>query len=130
VLFDTNVLFAAFAVKGICAELLEETMHLFNVVWSPVLQHELVTALRKKGLLSPKVVGAITAFADLCEMHAPQPLPQRICRDPDDDVVLGVAVQARAGLIITGDDDLLVLGSYERTRILSPREFLELVHSK
>lgn len=129
VLFDTNVLFAAFTVKGFCEELLEETIHLFTLVWSPLLRDELIVALRKKRLLSPKVLAAVDAFAELCEMHLPKSLPKRICRDPDDDIVLGVAIQAKARILVTGDADLLILESYERTRILSPREFLELVHS-
>lgn len=129
VLFDTNVLFAAFTVKGFCQELVEETVHSFTIIWSPELQSELVSALEKKGLLSNAAVLALTAFADLCEMHSPAQLPKRVSRDRDDDVVLGVAVAGRADLIISGDHDLLVLKKYERVGIVSPRQFLELLHT-
>jgi len=143
ILFDTNVLFAAFTVRGFCEELLEETIDLCTIIWSAPLRAELVRALRRKRLFSPSVSDAITAFADLCEMCDPAPLPsllrqssrgyggrKRICRDPDDDVVLATALAGRADLIVTGDDDLLVLKTFQRIRILSPRQVLEILHSK
>ena len=40
-------------------------------------------------------------------------------------VVLATAVAARANVIVTGDQDLLVLGSFEGVAIVSPRQFLE-----
>jgi predicted nucleic acid-binding protein len=48
-----------------------------------------------------------------------------MCRDSDDDLVLATAVAAGAELIVTGDDDLLVLKEYEGVAIVSPRQFLE-----
>ncbi len=44
----------------------------------------------------------------------------------DDDRDLAAAAAGRAEVIVTGDDDLLVLGEHQGTRILSPRGFLEL----
>ena len=48
-------------------------------------------------------------------------------RDPDDDRVLERAVTAGAGLIVTGDSDLLSLGQYEGVKIVQVAEFLNLV---
>jgi putative PIN family toxin of toxin-antitoxin system len=130
VLFDTNVLFAAFTVRGFCAELVEETVDLCTMVWSAPLRDELVRALRRKRLLSPVAVKAISAFGDLCETVKPVSLPQRVCRDPDDDIVLATALAGRTDLIVTGDDDLLVLKTFAGIHILSPRRVLEILHSK
>ena len=130
VLFDTNVLFAAFTDRGFCDELIEETVDLCAIVWSTPLRDELVRVLRRKRLLSPAAAEAISAFSDLCEMVKPVALTKRICRDPDDDIVLATAVAGRVDLVITGDDDLLVLKTFGGIRIFSPRQVLEILHSK
>lgn len=45
-------------------------------------------------------------------------------RDPKDDMLLALAFAGRADFLITGDKDLLVLGHFAGTKILSPRQFL------
>jgi uncharacterized protein len=130
ILFDTNVLFAAFTARGFCEELLEETIDLCTIIWSRPLRDELLQALRRKGLLNRTVLNAINAFAGLCQMVNPMPLRKRICRDPDDDIVLATALTGRADLIVTGDNDLLILKTLRTIRILSPRQVLELLHGK
>ena len=45
-------------------------------------------------------------------------------RDPDDDHVIACALAARANFIVTGDDDLLVLGSVGGIRIMRVAEVL------
>jgi putative PIN family toxin of toxin-antitoxin system len=130
ILFDTNVLFAAFTVKGFCEEVLEETVDLCTIVWSKPLREELLRVLRRRRFLTPTVLQAISAFSDLCEMFEPAKPRKGVCRDPDDDVVLGTALAGGADLIVSGDDDLLVLKSFQGMRILSPRQMLETLHSK
>ncbi|MCY7297875.1 MAG: PIN domain-containing protein [Ilumatobacteraceae bacterium] len=38
-------------------------------------------------------------------MIDPPPLPAPVCRDPDDDEVLALAIAAKVDLIVSGDDD-------------------------
>lgn len=48
--------------------------------------------------------------------------------DPKDDMVVATAVAARAEFLVTGDRrDLRSLGSYQGIRIVTPREFLDLL---
>jgi uncharacterized protein len=47
----------------------------------------------------------------------------KICRDPDDDYLINLAVASQADFIVTGDKDLLVLDPYEKTRIILNAEF-------
>lgn len=47
------------------------------------------------------------------------------CRDPDDDKFLELAVSGGADVIVSGDDDLLVLDPFRGIPILSPDGFLE-----
>lgn len=49
---------------------------------------------------------------------------RRVCRDPKDDMILECAINAKAGIIVTGDKDLLVLKEYQGVHILSPREYV------
>lgn len=48
----------------------------------------------------------------------------RACRDPDDDKFLEVALNGAADSLVSGDDDLLTLGTYDDIAILSPRDFV------
>lgn len=48
-------------------------------------------------------------------------------RDPDDMWILAAAMDGRAEILVTGDPDLLVLGSVGEMRIRSPRQFWELL---
>jgi putative PIN family toxin of toxin-antitoxin system len=46
------------------------------------------------------------------------------CRDPGDDMFLECAALAKADLHVAGDKDLLTLGAYKGTRIVTPSEYL------
>jgi len=46
-----------------------------------------------------------------------------ISRDPKDDYLLALAKAAKVDVLITGDDDLLVLKKHGKTRILKPAAF-------
>lgn len=47
------------------------------------------------------------------------------CRHPKDEPILECAERAQAGCIVTGDRDLLSLGSYQGIRIVTAREYVE-----
>ena len=46
-----------------------------------------------------------------------------VSRDPSDDYLLSLCKRAKAHVLLTGDDDLLVLGKHGRTRIMNARAF-------
>jgi putative PIN family toxin of toxin-antitoxin system len=48
-----------------------------------------------------------------------------ICRDPKDDAILETAWRARADYLVAGDKDLLSLGMFRGTAIVSPAMYLE-----
>ena len=125
VVFDTNVVVAGLAVRGLCHELIELHLPLHQPILSPDLWDELISALRDKLGLQPDEL----PFLELYRRHStwvePAPLENPVCRDPDDDRVLAAAIAGEAETIVTGDRDLLVLEAFESVRIVSPREFLE-----
>lgn len=66
-------------------------------------------------------------YQGLVQLVQPRALPRPVGRDPDDEAVIACALAARADLIVSGDQDLLVLKTYRRIRILSAAEALELI---
>jgi len=48
-----------------------------------------------------------------------------ICRDKDDNKFLNCAIDSNSLYIVSGDKDLLVLGEYEKIKIITVANFLE-----
>ena len=124
---DVNVLISGvLSAKGASAEILRASRDgLFELVVSELLLAEL-----KRALCYPKLRERIppekaAAFANWVRDHGalaedPASPPPIGSRDPDDDYLLGLAISRRAYLV-TGDQDLLVLG--DDLPILSPAQF-------
>jgi uncharacterized protein len=50
----------------------------------------------------------------------------KICRDPNDDMFLSLALSAHADCVITEDKDMLVLNPFENIPVLSTPDFLKI----
>ncbi|MEO8172342.1 MAG: putative toxin-antitoxin system toxin component, PIN family [Sediminibacterium sp.] len=48
----------------------------------------------------------------------------QICRDPKDDFLLSLSIDGNANILITGDKDLLEIGKFGKTRIITISTFL------
>lgn len=68
----------------------------------------------------------VDLYVELVALVRPEPTP-RIAPDPDDDVVIGTAIAAKADIVVTGDRALLSLGSYDGVRITSVVEALQAI---
>lgn len=124
---DTNVLVSAFTATGVCHQLYERAVMTGLLVTSEAITDELRRILKTKfrRLTAEEVADILAAVSADAELVEPAPLPAPVSRDADDDAVLATALAGRAEIIVTGDDDLLVLKAYQGIRILSPRGFLE-----
>lgn len=123
---DTNVLIAALIARGVCADLLEHCVLSHTIVTSDIILNELRRHLVGKFKYTDQEADeAIALIESQATMVAPRPLDTPVCRDPDDDQILGTAVTAQADCIVTGDKDLLVLQQYEGIQIVSPAGFLD-----
>lgn len=131
IVFDTNVLFSAFVTHGVCAGLYEECLQWARIVVSPEILSEMEEQLAAKAKLSAaesrEVLRAIRADAEIVEAAS---LAERVCRDADDDAILGAAISAKAAVIVTGDRDLIVLDRFQGIRIVTPRDCLALLRSR
>jgi putative PIN family toxin of toxin-antitoxin system len=54
-------------------------------------------------------------------------VPESISRDKDDDKILQCGFNGNVDFIITGDKDLLVLKEYKAIKIITPKNYLEIV---
>jgi uncharacterized protein len=66
-----------------------------------------------------KFLTIITDHAEIISVYS----EIKICRDPKDDYLLAICKDSRADYLITGDSDLLVIGEFEMTKILTLTEF-------
>ena len=124
--FDTNTLISSFFWNGAPAQLLglarggacqvasceTQFKELFDVLQRPYFEK------RREflGLSSAEIVRGFSRFALTV---TPVPLPRPVCRDVKDDFVLACALAAKAAMIVSGDNDLLVLQSFEGVPIVT-----------
>lgn len=69
----------------------------------------------------------VDAYRRLVTLTRRAPAQGEWSRDPDDDHVIACALASRADFLVTGDGDLLSLGTVEGVRIVSPMDLLELL---
>jgi putative PIN family toxin of toxin-antitoxin system len=127
---DTNVLIAGLVADGLCRDIVKRRLPALELFSSKPLVDELADKLKEKFGIEPEKLPLLIAYQEKISMVEPQRLSKRICRDPDDDLVLATAVAAEADVILTGDDDLLVLKTFQEIRILSPRQFVEMLDTQ
>ena len=126
VVLDTNVIFAAFAARGLCESVFELCLDRHPIAMSEALLQELTRNLASKIHLDPARISQIEGFVRSVSRVVPvAPLATPVCRDTDDNHILALAIASASGTIITGDKDLLILQRYESVEILSPRSFWE-----
>jgi len=131
VVLDANVLVSAVWSKGVCAEVLARVLAQHRLIAAEATIDETRKALREKFGFPDALVALSTEFIERqAQFVRPKRVSTDACRDPKDLYVLGLAVAARAHCIVTGDPDLLVLGSYRDIPIVKPREFLALSISR
>jgi uncharacterized protein len=128
---DTNVLLSGLLWRGPSYALLEQVRNgAVTFLSSPELLAELAEVLAR-----PKFDAVLSRSSSsreqmlvqvrmLAEVIDPPPLAQPVCRDPDDDAVLALARAAQADVIVSGDDDLLSLVSFDSIPILNPAQAL------
>lgn len=124
VVLDTNVLISAILAPGRCADVLDHCSAEHVCFTSPELLDELQGKLLGKLRIGrAHAEEFLDALFNRFIIVQPLPLPAPVSRDPDDDAVLATASAGNCDLIITGDRDLLELGTYEGIRIMTPGEF-------
>lgn len=92
---------------------------LTDVLFRPKFKNKIAASQLTAGQL-------VDLYAELVVLVRPVPIP-RLAPDPDDDVVIGTTLAARAHLLVTGDKALWSVAAYECGRIVSVSEALQVV---
>jgi putative PIN family toxin of toxin-antitoxin system len=129
----TNVVVSGLVWNGIPRRLLEATrakdVPLFT---STALIEELAITL-SRSKFEAKIAASLFSLGQLIDLYVEQarivvPFPTpRLAPDPDDDVVIGKALAAKADLLVTGDHALLSVSTFEGGRIVSVQEALRCI---
>ena len=125
ILFDTNVLVAAFISHGVCNEVFDHCLDEYDVYTSDYILNELINKLvRKFQFPEHKIQWALKNIVDSAVVIKKATLPSKqISRDKDDDNIIAAALKANVDCIISGDKDLLVLKTIKEIPIIKPNYF-------
>ncbi|MFH1260144.1 MAG: putative toxin-antitoxin system toxin component, PIN family [Elusimicrobiota bacterium] len=131
IVIDSNIIIAAYAAHGLCAEIFEVCLNDHEIFICDVLIEEVKNGLLKKIKVPESIVKEIIELIkSRARIVEPQQLNFQICRDPKDVMVIGTAVKSSADLILTNDKALLVLKKYKEIKILNIRQFWELLRTQ
>lgn len=131
-----NVVFDASSVVGAAlkADLVPERALLFarsqeTICLSPAVESEIREVLRRpkfRKYISDATRGRILDILEAAAMMFETMEPVTDCRDPKDNKYLELALAAGASVIVSSDDDLLVLDPWRGTRIMRPVDYVRL----
>ena len=130
IFLDTNVLAAALATRGLCAELFEVTLQSHELLISDSVIKELERILPEKlGQSDPVTQGFIALLISesilVTNEKAVPSLP-----DPDDEPIVAAAHAGKSDVFVTGDKALLELKSIEGMPVIAPRGLWEILAGK
>ena len=130
VFLDTNVLVTAFATRGLCAAVLELVLLDHDLVVGRNVLRELDKALRDKVRLpAGRSVEIVEFVASEAIQVVAKAEPAKADVDAADALVLGEALAGRAASFVTGDAALLRLDIVGELKIVSPRQFWEVLRA-
>ncbi|MGB7293993.1 MAG: putative toxin-antitoxin system toxin component, PIN family [Candidatus Aminicenantales bacterium] len=126
ILLDSNVIFSAFAARGLAHAVFELCLGNHTIVISEFVLSELSAHLRKKLKMPDEKTRLIIDYLRESGVSGQEAsVPKNSCRDEEDLPILGLAQEVGADFLITGDKDLLILKRYRGIPIVTPREFWE-----
>ena len=125
VVLDTNIYISALVFGGVAQRVFDSLgSGGFVVCVSQPIVDEVTEVLRRKfGWTPAELDYALPPLWKRAVMVTPAG-QITVCVDPDDNRILECAREARADIVITGDDHLLRLECFEGAAIITPRVFL------
>lgn len=129
VVVDTNVWVSLLFFRGRLDTLFHRLVLLEANLWvSTAILEELNDVCGRKfqlpDVVTEEKLRLVRVLANTHSLHGPA---VDVCRDPDDNHVLQLCRETQADYLLTGDKDLLVMGAFELTAILSPSELADIL---
>lgn len=132
IVLDTNIVVSALLFAGTPLKILRLCSNKHTLLSSPYLLSELDDVFNRPKFhsklkqinLTPASI--LIAYAKQVSLVNPAVIPS-ICRDHADNHVLACALEAKAELIVSGDDDLLTLQSFRSIPIKNASDALHLI---
>ena len=131
---DTNILIRALIKpQGTVAPVLRHLAERnYTLVYSAALLDELLAKLvlpriRQKYQISDTLIQRTIALIALRGERVEPARTIRICRDPNDNMLIEAALTGAAQYIVTADEDLLVLKGFEDVQMITARTFLNVL---
>lgn len=126
VFVDTNVVLAAFATRGLCADLFSHVLLEHEVLVGETVIRELRSKLRSKLKLSRNTIDEIEALLrDQTVVETPTGHLSLGISDPDDEWIVAEAKAGAADVLVTGDAALQKVGQRSPLPIVFPRGLWE-----
>jgi len=134
---DTNVLVSGLlSTQGPPHQVLDAWLEgRYTLVTSLYLVDELIQVLSYPRIANRfrfaevEITDILTALLSQAEVIPGQLHLPGATRDPKDDAVVACAVEGEADYIVSGGQDLLVLGEYQGCQVITPRQFLDTLKS-
>ncbi len=126
IVIDTNVWYSAVVYGELPESVIFYCLDACKIVLSEDIVHELLDRLKVKAKAPYRWLRILRLHLDRLTVIVPagESITQEV-RDPKDVHVMAVAHAEKCDYVITGDKDLLELGSYQQIQIVSSRQFLE-----
>jgi putative PIN family toxin of toxin-antitoxin system len=126
---DTNIYISGLEFGGLPLEFLNDArLGRFRLAVSPAVLDEVRRVLRDKFEWTPDLLDdAFERIARFTTLVHPTVTLDEVPDDPDDNRILERAVAASSAYIVTGDRDLLRLGSYDGIKIMRVADLLTLL---
>ena len=126
VFLDTNVLVSAAATRGLCADVLREVFASHELLISEQVIGELRWVLANKlGVPNDYIEEFVWLLHQDTIMAQPSESPTVRLKDESDIPIVSAAMNAKADVFVTGDQELQNLGQIGTLRVLPPRQFWE-----
>lgn len=130
VFLDSDVLIAALATRGICADLLRLVLLEHQLLASKAVFRKLRGVLINRLGLPPAMADQVIPFlrerAEVCELGLSA---VRTSAESEYEQILGAALQGQADVLVTGDRARLAIDDRASVRITDPRGFWKLLTS-